>query len=173
MSALWVAADMRLQGLQILASTGFGQYEVSAYAQTGRRCRHNLNYWEFGDYLGIGAGAHSKLTDPAGNRIERHWKLRHPAAYLDPANQGCLVSGQRTLSAADLVLEFAMNALRLPEGFDCALFERRTGLVLARIGSSVDKACAAGLLFRDGDRIGPTELGQRFLNDLLQYFDHD
>lgn len=170
-----LTADMHLQGLQILASTGFAQYEVSAYAQPGHRCRHNLNYWRFGDYLGIGAGAHGKLTDTARNQVERRWKLRRPAAYLDPVNSvnsGYLVGGRRTLSAADLVLEFAMNALRLQEGFDCALFERCTGLRFARIAPGVDEACAAGLLFRDGDRIGPTELGQRFLNDLLKCFDH-
>jgi oxygen-independent coproporphyrinogen-3 oxidase len=165
-----LTADMHLQGLQMLASTGFAQYEISAYARAGHHCRHNLNYWRFGDYLGIGAGAHGKLTDTARNQAERRWKLRHPAAYLDPVNSGRLVGGRRTLSAADLVLEFAMNALRLQEGFDCALFERRTGLRFARIVPGVDEACAAGLLFRDGDRIGPTELGQRFLNDLLNCF---
>jgi len=166
-----LTADMHLQGLEILASAGYGRYEVSAYAQAGFRCRHNLNYWKFGDYIGIGAGAHGKLTDPARARIERRWKLRHPAAYLDSASSEHLVGGHRTLSAADLVLEFAMNVLRIPEGFDRALFERRTGLPFARIFSRVQEACAAGLLFCDGDRIGPTELGQRFLNDLLQCFD--
>lgn len=166
-------ADMHQQGAQMLAAAGFAQYEVSAYARTGRRCQHNLNYWTFGDYLGIGAGAHGKLADSARNGIERSWKLRHPAAYLDPANSERLVDGRRTLSPTDLVLEFAMNALRLIEGFDRGLFEKRTGLALSRITSSLNKACAAGLLFRDGDRIGPTELGQRFLNDLLQCFDHD
>jgi oxygen-independent coproporphyrinogen-3 oxidase len=166
-----LTADMHLQGAQMLASAGFGQYEVSAYARTGRRCRHNRSYWEFGDYLGIGAGAHGKLTDPARNRVQRRWKQRHPEAYLDPANRGRHLGGQRTLASADLILEFAMNALRLREGFDPRLFERRTGLPFARIAATVDAARSAGLLCHETDRIRPTELGHRFLNDLLHYFD--
>jgi oxygen-independent coproporphyrinogen-3 oxidase len=168
-----LTADLHQQGAEMLATAGFGQYEVSAYAQAGHRCRHNMNYWEFGDYLGIGAGAHGKVTDPERNRVERRWKLRHPAAYLDPAKQRSLVGGQRTLCAADLTLEFAMNALRLLRGFDSALFERNTGLPFARIAPSVDKACSAGLLHQGGDRIAPTEIGYRFLNELLQCFAHD
>jgi len=168
-----LVADMQRQGVQMLASKGFGQYEVSAYARAGHRCRHNLSYWEFGDYLGIGAGAHGKLTDPARDRVERRWKLRDPAAYLEPDNKNRLVSGKQTLCAADLILEFAMNALRLREGFERTLFERRTGLAFERIAEGVDAARAAGLLTLQGERIKPTELGYRFLNDLLQYFASD
>jgi oxygen-independent coproporphyrinogen-3 oxidase len=164
-------ADMHLQGMQMLRTAGFGRYEVSAYARAGYTCRHNLNYWRFGDYIGIGAGAHGKLTNPEQNRIERRWKIRSPAAYLGNVDPRYLVAGQRTLSASDLVLEFALNALRLPEGFDWLLFERRTGLGRARIAASVEEACAAGLLLREEDRFRPTDLGQRFLNDLLQLFD--
>ena len=163
-------ADMHLQGMQMLASEGFGQYEVSAYARREHRCGHNLNYWEFGDYLGIGAGAHGKLTDPARKRIERRWKLRHPRTYLDPANRERLISGTRTLSETDLILEFAMNALRLLEGFELQLFEQRTGLPLDRIADRIEKACCAGLLVRESDRTRPTELGRRFLNDLIACF---
>lgn len=166
-------ADMHQQGAQMLAAAGFAQYEISAYARTGRRCQHNLNYWQFGDYLGIGAGAHGKLTDQAGYRVERRWKLRHPAAYLNAGNPGQLIAGRRYLCASDLILEHAMNALRLPEGFEPAQFERHTGLPFERIASVVDEACTAGLLFREADRIGPTELGQRFLNNLLQFFNQD
>jgi len=165
-------ADMQLQGSATLVARGFEPYEVSAYAPTGHHCRHNLNYWRFGDYLGIGAGAHGKLTFPARQRIERRWKLRDPAAYLDPANRDRLVSGKQALSEADLILEFALNALRLWEGFDASLFERHTGLPFDRIAERVDKARAAGLLTPEPEhhRIRPTELGRRFLNDLLQYF---
>jgi oxygen-independent coproporphyrinogen-3 oxidase len=168
-----LAADMHEQGAQMLASAGFEQYEVSAYARIGHRCVHNLNYWRFGDYLGIGAGAHGKLTDPAGERVERLWKLRHPDAYLCTRNKGSLVAGRRKLSRADLVLEFAMSSLRLREGFDRRLFEQRTGLAYGCIATSIDAACTAGLLSREEDRIRPTDLGHRFLNDLLQYFDLD
>jgi len=164
-------ADMQLQGSALLAARGLEPYEVSAYAPVGHRCRHNLNYWRFGDYLGIGAGAHGKLTFPARQRIERRWKLRDPAAYLDPANRDRLVSGRQALSEAELILEFALNALRLSEGFDVPLFERRTGLPFERIADRVAKARAAGLLTLERDyRVRPTELGCRFLNDLLQYF---
>jgi len=164
-------ADMQLQGSALLAARGLEPYEVSAYAPVGHRCRHNLNYWRFGDYLGIGASAHGKLTFPARRRIERRWKLRDPAAYLDPANRGCLISGKQALSEADVILEFALNALRLSEGFDASLFERRTGLPFERIANRVDQARVAGLLALGQDhQVRPTELGRRFLNDLLQYF---
>jgi len=167
-----LTADMQLQGSLMLAARGFEPYEVSAYAPVEHRCRHNLNYWRFGDYLGIGAGAHGKLTFPARQRIERRWKLRDPAAYLDPASRDRLVSGKQVLSEADLILEFALNALRLSEGFDAPLFERHTGLPFDRIAERVGKARAAGLLTPEqaDHRIRPTELGRRFLNDLLQYF---
>jgi len=164
-------ADMQLQGTAILAARGFEPYEVSAYAPAGHHCRHNLNYWRFGDYLGIGAGAHGKLTLPARQRIERRWKLRDPATYLDPANRDRLVSGKQALSETDLIIEFALNALRLPEGFDVPLFEHRTGLPFARIADRVNQARSAGLLvLEQGHRVRPTELGHRFLDDLLQYF---
>ncbi|WP_089726175.1 radical SAM family heme chaperone HemW [Candidatus Thiosymbion oneisti] len=165
-------ADMQLQGATMLAARGFESYEVSAYAPVEYRCWHNLNYWRFGDYLGIGAGAHGKLTFPARQRIERRWKLRDPAAYLDPANRDRLVSGKQVLSEADLILEFALNALRLSEGFDAPLFERHTGLSFARIADRVGKARSVGLLApeQEDHRVRPTELGRRFLNDLLQYF---
>jgi putative oxygen-independent coproporphyrinogen III oxidase len=166
-------ADMQEQGAHMLASSGFRRYEVSAYARTGQACQHNLGYWEFGDYLGIGAGAHGKLTDPAENRVERRWKLRDPTPYLDPVNRDRLVSGKRTLSDSDLVLEFAMNGLRLLAGFHPALFESRTGLPFDRIAGMVEDARSAGLLVREGERVMPTELGYRFLNDLLQYFARD
>ena len=164
-------ADMQRRGAALLTTRGFEPYEVSAYAPVAYRCRHNLNYWRFGDYLGIGAGAHGKLTFPARREVERRWKLRDPAAYLDPANRDRLVGGQEVLSAAELVSEFALNALRLREGFEAALFEQRTGLPFARIAEPVAAARAAGLLAPEPRRrVRPTELGRRFLDDLLQYF---
>jgi len=163
-------ADMQLQGVQILTAAGLEQYEVSAYSRRGRRCRHNLGYWEFGDYLGIGAGAHGKVTDPQRKTVERRWKLRDPSVYLAPANREWLVGGERRLSEADLVLEFAMNALRLRQDFLPSLFEQRTGLPFERISGMVERARSAGLLDRGTERVMPTPLGYRFLNDLLQFF---
>jgi len=165
-----LAADMAEQGAGLLAAAGFEHYEVSAYARPGRRCRHNLNYWRFGDYLGIGAGAHGKLTLPGSRGIERLVKRRHPVAYLDPANRDRLVAGRHTLSESELILEFAMNALRLEEGFMPRSFERRTGLPFARIEGRIDKACAAGLLGYGDQRVAATPVGRSFLDDLLTYF---
>lgn len=165
-----LTADMHEQGAAMLAAAGFAHYEVSAYARAGRRCRHNLNYWRFGDYLGIGAGAHGKLSAPGLGTIERSLKLRHPAAYLDPANRDRLVARRRGLSEGQLVLEFAMNALRLEKGFAPRLFERRTGLPFTRIADRIDAARVAGLLACDKGRVAPTELGRRFLDDLLTLF---
>lgn len=167
-----LAAEMQEQGLRLLAAAGYAHYEVSAYARPQRRCRHNLNYWEFGDYLGIGAGAHGKLTSPPAGpgRVRRTAKLRHPAAYLDPVNRGRLVSSQRTLGEDDLVLEFAMNALRLGEGFHPDLFEARTGLGAARLWPILERARADGLLAPEGERIRPSTRGGWFLNDLIARF---
>jgi len=167
-----LAADMHQQGLEILAGAGYAQYEVSAYAQRrALQCRHNLNYWQFGDYLGIGAGAHGKVTSPLLGSVARSWKPRHPNAYLTAAGRsGKIRAGECGLEPQDLVLEFAMNALRLTEGFDAALFERHAGLPLSHMESSIQRALADGLLYRQGERIRPTERGRRFLDDLVQYF---
>ena len=120
--------DMQ-QALQaLLATNGYRQYEVSAYAQPGRECRHNLNYWQFGDYLGIGAGAHGKLTDATG--ITRTWKLKNPEDYLSKAGTPTAIGGEQRLTHADAIAEFMLNALRLTDGFPAALFTERTGLAL-------------------------------------------
>jgi oxygen-independent coproporphyrinogen-3 oxidase len=161
---------MHLQGGEMLARGGYAQYEISAYALAGRRCRHNLNYWTFGDYLGIGAGAHGKLSHAAQGRIERHSKLRHPAAYLSSASPSHLESSRHWLSESDLVLEFAMNALRLVEGFDRGLFERHTGLPYRRIADTVEQADRDRLLRARGERVRPTRLGRLFLDDLIGRF---
>ena len=150
-----------------LDGAGFGRYEVSAYARGGRECVHNRNYWEFGDYLGIGAGAHGKLTDAARARVLRRSKKRHPGRYLDAED---FLHRERELSRTDLILEFMMNGLRLADGFPTALFETRTGLGLSELEPAIGEATSRGLLERSPSRIRPSPLGFRFLNDLLELF---
>jgi oxygen-independent coproporphyrinogen-3 oxidase len=166
---LW---DMQEAGQQLLATAGLAQYEVSAYARPGHRCRHNLNYWSFGDYLGIGAGAHAKLT-LADGRILRRWKQRHPQAYLSGVGGAAGIAGERTLAPEDLPVEFLMNALRLNEGVSSASYAALTGASLADIAPGLAAARARGLLTTDQGRLVPTELGRRFLNDLLAIFEHE
>ncbi|WP_225837450.1 radical SAM family heme chaperone HemW [Pseudomonas sp. MM211] len=161
---LW---DIQEAGQALLAEQGYGQYEVSAYAQPGRAARHNLNYWTFGDFLGIGAGAHGKLSTPEG-RISRTWKTRLPKDYLDPAKQ--YSAGERILSADELPFEFLMNVLRLSDGCSAELFSQRTGLPLQQLASAREQAERRGLLQKDPARLTATREGQLFLNDLLQYF---
>ncbi|TAM45380.1 MAG: oxygen-independent coproporphyrinogen III oxidase-like protein [Gammaproteobacteria bacterium] len=163
--AIW---DMQ-QAIQAeLATAGFRQYEVSAYAKPGRACRHNLNYWEFGDYLGIGAGAHGKLTNTAV--ITRRWKRKHPEEYLAKAGTGSAIGGEQSLSARDALAEFMLNALRLTNGFPTALFTARTGLSLDAAEAPLREARHRGLLAEDGVAIQPTERGRRFLNNLVELF---
>ncbi len=161
-----VVADMAAAGQARLADAGYTRYEVSAYARDGRRCRHNLNYWQFGDYLGIGAGAHQKLTDAAAGRVERSWRLRHPRAYLEAADR---VGGRRALAPEDLVFEYMLNALRLTEGFTPGDFTARTGLPWSSAAGTVESLVARELL-EAGERIRPTPLGARFLDDLVAEF---
>ena len=150
------------------AAAGYGQYEVSAYAQPGRRARHNLNYWEFGDYLGIGAGAHSKLSFP--HRVLRQARYKQPKAYMEAVRAGRPVQEEAEISRAEMGFEFMLNGLRLNGGFAPGLFAERTGVALNTIEATLNQAEAKGLLFRDHTVIRPTELGQRFLNDLQQMF---
>lgn len=168
-----LAADMQDLGLALLADAGFDQYEVSAHARPGRRCRHNLAYWTFGDYLGIGAGAHAKRTDPSSGQARRTAKQRHPARYLATAATAERIQSSRVLDPADLTLEFALNAMRLNDGVPASLFSARTGLRLTRITQAADAARSDGLLDPDPDQLRPTVLGRRFLNDLVRYFDED
>ena len=161
---------MQEQGQRLLSERGYRRYEVSAWARPGREAAHNLNYWEFGDYLGLGAGAHSKLTDPAGFRVERSARHRIPARYLQTAGSTEAVTGRRVLEADDLVLEFMMNALRLQRGFDAELFRARTGLLLDRVRDKLERAVALGLLSMEDKVIRPTRRGTQFLNNLLQLF---
>ena len=150
------------------SAAGYGHYEVSAYAQAGRQARHNLNYWEFGDYLGIGAGAHSKLSFP--HRVIRQMRYKQPKAYLEHSRLGNVVQEETEIGRDDLGFEFMLNALRLNKGFEVNLFSERTGLAINTIEKSLNQAEAKGLLYRDHKIIQPTALGQRFLNDLQQMF---
>lgn len=161
---LW---DIQEAGQALLAAEGYAQYEVSAYAQPGKQARHNLNYWTFGDFLGIGAGAHAKLSTPAG-RIQRTWKTRLPKDYLDPTK--AFQAGERLLQADELPFEFLMNVLRLSEGAPAELFSQRTGLPLQQLEQARREAERLGLLQADDTRLVATAKGQLFLNDLLQQF---
>lgn len=151
-----------------LAAAGFENYETSAFAVSGRRCAHNLNYWRFGDYLGIGAGAHSKLSFP--DRIRREMRSKHPKQYLANAGDPEGLPEAHDVALADLPFEFMMNALRLTQGFPLAMFEERTGLSLSAVLKPLDAAERDGLIERDHVQVRPTLLGRRFLNELLQRF---
>ena len=154
-----------------LLEGGLQQYEVSAFALPGQRARHNLNYWSFGDYLGIGAGAHGKLSLP--DRILRQVRHRQPQRYLEAALAGDAVFEQHEVADADLPFEFMLNALRLLEGVPVALFAERTGLPLSRIVPALERAETLGLLTRDHRHLQPTALGMQFHNDLVQLFLND
>jgi len=162
------SADMQDMIAERMAAAGFDHYEVSAYAQPGRRARHNLNYWNFGDYLGIGAGAHSKISFP--HRILRQARFKQPASFMEAAKRGNPVQEEHEIARADMGFEFMLNTLRLTGGFDPNLFNERTGMSITAIGKALDAAEAKGLLYRDFKLIRPTELGQRFLNDLQEMF---
>jgi oxygen-independent coproporphyrinogen-3 oxidase len=151
-----------------LTGAGYAHYETSAYARPGRESRHNLNYWRFGDYLGIGAGAHAKLS--FHDRIVRETRARTPAEYMKRMAEGTQVVERRDLARRDLAFEFMMNGLRLAEGFPVELFPERTGLPLAAAERGLAAAEAKGLIERDHQRIRPTALGRRFLNELLLLF---
>ncbi len=161
---------MQEEAKQLLASHGYTQYEVSAYARQQRRCRHNLNYWQFGDYLGIGAGAHSKLTDPHTQSVTRLTKVRHPQHYLASAGSSHCVQTRNPLQTEEIALEFMMNALRLTDGFETRLFTTHTGLPLSFLQTELETAVEKGLISRDALHVRPTELGKRYLNDLLELF---
>jgi oxygen-independent coproporphyrinogen-3 oxidase len=143
-------------------------YETSAYARPRHTSRHNLNYWQFGDYLGIGAGAHSKLS--FHDRIVRQMRTKHPQQYMDAVKAGTHIADSRALTRDDLPFEFMMNALRLNDGVPGALFEARTGLPLIVCAPALERARDRGLLERDPAQLRPTLQGQRYLNDLLELF---
>ena len=161
-------AQMQQAIEEILAAAGYQHYETSAFARPGKQARHNLNYWMFGDYLGIGAGAHSKLSFP--DRITRQMRYKQPRQYMESAATGNAVHVQHDVAVRDIPFEFMMNALRLNDGFPLALFEERAGVPLTVALKQLEVAEQKGLITRDHQRIAPTVLGQRFLNDLLQIF---
>ncbi|MDQ2819327.1 MAG: radical SAM family heme chaperone HemW [Pseudomonadota bacterium] len=162
------SADMQDMIADVTKAAGFEHYEVSAYAQPGARARHNLNYWEFGDYLGIGAGAHSKISFP--HRVLRQARFKQPSSFIEAANKGNAIQEEHEIPRADMGFEFMLNTLRLAGGFAPNLFGERTGVQINAIDQALNDAEAKGLLYRDHQIIRPTEFGQRFLNDLQQMF---
>jgi oxygen-independent coproporphyrinogen-3 oxidase len=162
---------MQIQCQQLLRAEGFLQYEVSAYARDGAQCRHNLNYWRFGDYIGIGAGAHGKLSIDLPQNILRTAKPKQPRDFQSVLRHPGPPIGERaTIASGELPFEFMLNALRLNEGFEREEFEARTGLALESIATGLGRAQERGLLEMRGHSWRPTELGRRFLNDLQQSF---
>jgi oxygen-independent coproporphyrinogen-3 oxidase len=162
------SSDMQQSIEAVLAAHGYEHYETSAFAQTRQRSRHNLNYWQFGDYLGIGAGAHSKLS--FHDKILRQVRYKQPQAYMQQVMQSAPIQTENEVRCDELPFEFMMNALRLNHGFDTVLFDERTSLSLVGIHHELAEAEQRGLLTRDHQRIAPTQMGQRFLNDLLEIF---
>jgi oxygen-independent coproporphyrinogen-3 oxidase len=162
------SADMQEWIHERTAAAGYGRYEVSAYAKPNHQCKHNLNYWRFGDYLGIGAGAHSKLS--FAHRIVRQARYKHPATFIEQARAGTPVQEEHEVSAHDLPFEFMLNALRLVEGFPVHRFIERTGLQITALERGLQEAERRGLIERTFEKITPTPLGQRFLNDLQALF---
>jgi putative oxygen-independent coproporphyrinogen III oxidase len=172
------AWDMQEACQAQLAGAGFAQYEVSAYARPGRQCAHNLNYWRFGDYLGIGAGAHGKLSLPAGTdagdaragTILRRWKVKHPTAWLAHAGRPAAIGGDEPIEGERRAFDFMLNALRLVDGFGLDMFEARTGLARGTIAARLDLARDRGWIEMDDGQVRPTELGRRFTNDVVALF---
>jgi len=164
------AWDMQEHCQEQLAAAGYAQYEVSAYARDGRQCAHNLNYWRFGDYLGIGAGAHGKLTLGSEQAVLRRWKHKHPATWLATAGSDAAIGGDERIEPARLPFEYMLNALRLNDGFALAGFEARTGLARADIAARLAEAQSRDWLRIDGETVRPTTLGRRFGNDVIALF---
>jgi putative oxygen-independent coproporphyrinogen III oxidase len=162
------AADIEDAIAETLGAAGYLHYETSAYATPGHECRHNVNYWRFGDYLGIGAGAHSKLSFQ--QRVVRQVRHRQPQHYIEEVERGSPLAEDRTVERGEIGFEFMLNALRLAEGVPVALFAERTGFPLTLVQKALDEAERRRLIERDHQRIRPTPLGQRFLNDLQAIF---
>ena len=162
------SAQMQIEIEALLASLGYDNYETSAFAKAGARCKHNLNYWMFGDYVGIGAGAHGKISFP--DRVVREARYRQPKQFMEKAAEGNAIQESHEVGIADIGFEFMMNALRLNGGFDVPLFAERAGVPLTRVLKPLEAAEQRGLITRDHLRIAPTLTGRRFLNELLQIF---
>lgn len=160
--------ELQDEGIALLADTGFDRYEVSAFAQQGKRAAHNVNYWEFGDYIGIGAGAHGKVSSVAANRIVRSRKKKQPDHYLAATLNRDAERVEVTIP--ERPFEFLLNALRLRHGFDVSLFEKRTGVTFSEIGKKVELLVSQGLLVLESGRLSTTERGYRVLNSILEEF---
>ncbi len=163
---LW---EMQQKGQRLLQQAGFEQYEVSAYARHQQRCQHNMNYWQFGDYIGIGAGAHGKITAPDGS-IQRYSKYRQPKQYMQQIRINNARSSTQQLEVAEIPFEFMMNALRLKQGVARDLFTQRTALELSIIHPQLEEARQKGLLIKDKQRLATTVKGWNFLNDSIELF---
>ena len=165
-----MAWDMQQSGLDMLEASAYGQYEISAFAQAEKQSRHNVNYWRYGDFLAIGAGAHGKITTAADGRVQRYAKHRHPRRYLQGLQNGDWRAETRILSDEELVFEFFLNQLRLKQGVTIDDFSLRTGLPWSVVESRVHRAVEKGLLEVRDKRVCPTDLGWRFVNDTQQIF---
>ena len=162
--------DWQIDSQHRLSKAGYTQYEVSAYAKNKRRCQHNLNYWQFGDYIGIGAGAHGKISDAAKQSITRRSKQKQPQAYIGSAGTGESILTNEIITTRDIGFEFMLNALRLTDGFPTPLFYQHVGLPISHIDKALQKAEQQELVTWDIHRICPTEKGQRYLNSLIELF---
>lgn len=164
-------SELQDRGEEIFKQKSYKHYEISAFSREGYHCIHNRNYWQFGDYIGIGAGAHSKITDSKKNTIKRFWKQKNPKAYLAQENQ--FLVEEKLILTEDLSFEFMLNALRLYQKISAELFQQRTGLAFSSIQPILSQAQQHGLLTYDSSSIETTELGKRFYNDLLALFMKD
>lgn len=153
-----------------IAKHDYAQYEISAYSKKGYQCQHNLNYWQFGDYLGVGAGAHGKLTNAPEQKITRSWKVKQPQDYLDKAISDKRISGEKILTSNDAAFEFMMNALRLNDGFETEIFQHHVGLPISSVEKALKQAEEKNLIHWELKRIRPTETGRQYLNTLLELF---
>jgi len=165
-----MAWDMQQAGLELLESAGYEQYEISAFSRPGLQSRHNMNYWRYGDYLAVGAGAHGKITLPAESEIWRYAKHRHPKRYSKGLENGDWVAEKRLLSGEEIVFEFFLNQSRLKQGIYIKDFSARTGLLWQVVEQRVEQAVDKGLLEVCQDRVRPTDLGWKFVNDTQQIF---
>ena len=163
--------EIQLACQRELAAAGYQQYETSAYARDDRHCEHNLNYWRYGDYLGIGAGAHAKITLGASQEILRRWKVKHPRTFMETAGTVACIGGDDVIEPARRPFEFMMNALRLNDGFGLTTFEKRTGLSRDVVMPQISEAVASGLLsLTDDEWVKPTDLGRQFTNNVMTLF---
>ena len=164
------AWDMQERCIELMHAHGYAQYEVSAYAKPGKRCQHNLNYWQYGDYLGIGAGAHGKISSGESGQILRRWKPKNPRNYMQSAGSLAGIGGDEYIAIENRPFDYMLNALRLVDGFSLNDFEYRTGLSRKTIAPELHKAFAEQWLSQDGDWVKPTELGMRFANNVMGLF---